>query len=531
MTGNIATGTTGYGAGGITAQRAFIRGSTISGNAGPAASDVYANVGLTAALAAIGTAGSAAPACAGPGTGPTANGGGTSVTTDVSCWHQSYSELTEVGDLRLGPLADNGGPTRTMAPLAGSPLMERSVVCAGLTVDQRGVARPRGLTCDAGAVEVAYGGYHPLDPARIYDSRELGEAGKLGPGAQRTVPIAGVGGVPASHVSAVIASVTVTNNDHASHLTVFPTGTPTPTASNLNWTAGETIANLVTVLVDAASGTVTVRNNEGSTHVIVDVAGWYDDGSKVDGVVCPCGDGFQAATPQRALDTRTGGGFPFGPGEQQDLVLAGTLGIPADADAVAINLTGVLPSVGTHITAWPAGHAMPAVSNMNLPPGAVAPNFAVVKLGIGGAISLRNNSGMMHLIVDVMGWYSTTNPYRFRPIAPLRVLDTRNSPGTPTGPGQSVPFYVSPIAGGEPQSFVANLTGAQPSQATHLTVYTRSLPATSNLNLQAGETRANLVMTGPLTEWFGNGFTGGPGWVVNNSGTVHVIVDLVGWFA
>jgi len=61
---------------------------------------------------------------------------------------------------RLGALADNGGPTPTMLPLAGSPALgvgspdpvSQANTAACLPADQRGTARAAG--CDAGAVEV-----------------------------------------------------------------------------------------------------------------------------------------------------------------------------------------------------------------------------------------------------------------------------------------------------------------------------------------------------------------------------------------
>lgn len=62
----------------------------------------------------------------------------------------------------LGPLADNGGPTQTLALLAGSPAIDGAdnAVClaeppngAG-KLDQRGVARPQGQGCDIGAFEL-----------------------------------------------------------------------------------------------------------------------------------------------------------------------------------------------------------------------------------------------------------------------------------------------------------------------------------------------------------------------------------------
>jgi hypothetical protein len=62
------------------------------------------------------------------------------------------------GPALLGALADNGGPTRTLLPAAGSPLLDRvdlgANACDEAPEDQRDVARPQGAECDTGAVEV-----------------------------------------------------------------------------------------------------------------------------------------------------------------------------------------------------------------------------------------------------------------------------------------------------------------------------------------------------------------------------------------
>ena len=47
-----------------------------------------------------------------------------------------------------------------------------------------------------------------------------------------------------------------------------------PVASNLNFTPGETIPNLVIVQV-GAGGKISLYNREGSTDVIADVVGYY----------------------------------------------------------------------------------------------------------------------------------------------------------------------------------------------------------------------------------------------------------------
>jgi hypothetical protein len=60
-----------------------------------------------------------------------------------------------VGNPGLGPLANNGGPTETMALHPGSNAIDRVPAPCGTDPDQRGIARPQGAGCDAGAYELA----------------------------------------------------------------------------------------------------------------------------------------------------------------------------------------------------------------------------------------------------------------------------------------------------------------------------------------------------------------------------------------
>ena len=68
----------------------------------------------------------------------------------------NFSSASSRGTLDplLGPLADNGGPTPTMALLPGSPAIDAGDDSACPPTDQRGVARPQGLACDIGAFEL-----------------------------------------------------------------------------------------------------------------------------------------------------------------------------------------------------------------------------------------------------------------------------------------------------------------------------------------------------------------------------------------
>jgi predicted outer membrane repeat protein len=86
-------------------------------------------------------------------TGPVNSLGG-NLSSDMSCALAAAFDQ-QGADPRLGPLAGNGGLTFTHLPAAGSPAIDaaRGTTCP--LEDQRGVARPQGLFCDAGSVEVA----------------------------------------------------------------------------------------------------------------------------------------------------------------------------------------------------------------------------------------------------------------------------------------------------------------------------------------------------------------------------------------
>ena len=87
------------------------------------------------------------------GTPGTFNDGGNNLDSGTSCGFSATNNSLSSTDPMLGPLADNGGPTKTHALLAGSPAIDKGVAVAGITTDQRGVARPQGPAPDIGAFE------------------------------------------------------------------------------------------------------------------------------------------------------------------------------------------------------------------------------------------------------------------------------------------------------------------------------------------------------------------------------------------
>jgi hypothetical protein len=69
-------------------------------------------------------------------------------------------------------------------------------------------------------------------------------------------------------------NATVTATTATSFLTIWPQGATRPLASNLNWTRGVTVPNLVIVRLGTGSG-ISIFNNSGTVHVILDLAGFY----------------------------------------------------------------------------------------------------------------------------------------------------------------------------------------------------------------------------------------------------------------
>ncbi len=130
--------------------------------------------------------------------------------------------------------------------------------------------------------DVVASSFVPIAPIRILDTRpaplNVGTfVGPLGAGQTLTFQVAGAGGIPAN-ATAVVMNVTVDQTTGPSYLTVFPAGSPQPTASNLNWVAKTTIPNLVVVKI-GASGQVSVFNQSAKVQVIADAAGYYVAGN------------------------------------------------------------------------------------------------------------------------------------------------------------------------------------------------------------------------------------------------------------
>ncbi len=378
------------------------------------------------------------------------------------------------------------------------------------------------------------GDYYSLPPARILDTRNDSPLGAAP--ATRNAQVIGVGGVPGAGVSAIVANVTVTNPTASSFLTLWPAGQPQPTVSNLNYVAGQTVPNLVTVKV-GASGQISMLNLAGSVNVIIDVVGYYSDGSLAEQ---PDGSRFSPTTsPARILDTRNTPPALAG-GTSRQVKVTGIGGVPSNATAVVMNATVTNTNASSYLTVWPDGVTRPTASNLNWTPGKTVPNLVVVKVGNGGYVDMFNLAGSTDVIFDVVGYFQQGSPppgSRFNAIQPARLADTRapyNVPTTRLPNGGTATVNVagqSPLVGGSapvPASgaiaVVLNVTVVSPSGPGFLTVYPSdaTLPVASNLNFTAGQVVPNLVVARLGAD--------GKIKVYTNMAT-DFIVDVVGWYA
>jgi len=359
------------------------------------------------------------------------------------------------------------------------------------------------------------GGFVGMAPTRVLDTRTNGPcvSGSTG----RQVTVAGVHGVPPDAV-AIAANVTVVGPGSPGYLTVHPSGSPRPTASNLNYERGDVVPNLVTTKV-GTGGRITLYASGGCPHVIVDVAGYYTAGETAPG-------GFVGIPPRRALDTRTSGPCVSGSAGRA-LVVAPSAGVPADAAAVALNVTVVRPGSPGYLTVHPNGEPRPTASNVNFDKGQVVPNHVTVKVGAGGAIRLYASGGCPHVIVDVAGYYTAGTPGEggFTGITPTRVLDTRTS-GTCVSGAAGRQLIVAPTPPSVPADAAAvalNVTVVRPGSPGYLTVHPDGVPrpTASNVNFDKGQVVANAALVKVGTD--------GRLRLYASGGCPHVVVDVVGY--
>jgi hypothetical protein len=241
-----------------------------------------------------------------------------------------------------------------------------------------------------------------------------------------------------------------------------------------------------------------------------------------------------------------------------DIGLLGLGGVPASAAdvlAVVVNITVTEPGASGYLEAYGKG-AKPAVrtSIVNFTANQTVPNVSIVRPGTDGQleIGLFGQNSTAQVVVDVFGWFSTSNASdvaavggaRLIPTTPSRVLDTRagqnvnRSPAAPLGQKETMVLPIRGVDGVNPSvpdvvpsdqkvtGVLLNMVGLTGGSSTFLSVVPEDLPAgqdptTSNLNLAPNSIKANLVFVPVGAD--------GNVRIFNNQGQTDVVADVVGY--
>jgi hypothetical protein len=181
--------------------------------------------------------------------------------------------------------------------------------------------------------------------------------------------------------------------------------------------------------------------------------------------------------------------------------------VPADAKAVALNVTVTQAAGAGFVTVFPCGVARPNASSLNFVAGDTVPNAVIAKLGVDGRVCLFAQT-TTHLLVDLNGWFPASSTYL--PLVPGRLLDTRSvaagaatvdsqfvAGGLVKG-GSTVELTVAGRAGvpADAKAAALNVTVTEAAGAGFVTVFPCGVtrPNASSLNFVAGDTVPNAVI-------------------------------------
>jgi hypothetical protein len=317
-----------------------------------------------------------------------------------------------------------------------------------------------------------------------------------------TVPLTGI----PEGAKAAIVNLTIVGPEAAGYATAWPCDEARPNTSNLNFSAGQTVANAV-IMKPSAANTLCIYT-DAAADILVDVSGDLSSGNS-----------FVGQSPSRLLDTRDANPAPNL--RVGDIATVGTAGsFNADADSVVLNVTATNAAAAGFVTAWPCDQPRPNVSSVNFVPGTAVPNLVIAKTSADHTVCLFTDQPV-DLIADLSGWFPAGNSYHG--LTPLRLFDSRKPGSGPQLASATAAVNTDPRVPTDAEAVVLNLTGTNPTAAGFGTAYpcSQTQPSTSNLNFVAGQTVPNLVITKPSS----NGTT-----CLFSSAPIDYIVDSNGYF-
>ncbi len=365
--------------------------------------------------------------------------------------------------------------------------------------------------------------FQSITPVRLVDTRDAFGASRLAGQVSKRIQITGRGAVPAG-ASAISANFTVTGTAGAGYLTVWNCSATRPVVATLNFAAGETVPNGATVPLDSTGGICVY--SPVATDLVVDVNGYYSTS----------GTGrFTQLQPVRLMDTRVplGAAGRLVSGQTVSLLVGGVGGIPADAEAVTLNVASVDAGEAGYVTVYPCDAPRPFTASLNPVPGKVKPNLVVTPLAADGTVCFFT----MHdvdLVVDATGYLTAGAGSSFTATVPFRFTDTRDRThpevnagfgGRTLAAGETIELLVAGQRGiaATAKAVSVNIAVTDAQAPGFVTVYPcGDRPTTANVNYEAAEPISNGAQVPLSADGRLCVFTYSP---------AHVIIDVNGWWS
>ncbi|MGD1033732.1 MAG: hypothetical protein ABR977_04795 [Candidatus Dormibacteria bacterium] len=273
--------------------------------------------------------------------------------------------------------------------------------------------------------------FHSMAPLRLCDTRSGMDTACSGTpltaGAWQKVVVSGcpegdpgcAESVPSDGTAEAVAlNLTAVDGSSGTYLSVVPPNgsdacpTTTPSFSNLNVGPAHNLPNRVIVPLGPEQD-VCVYNSLGTINFILDINGWFGDGSE-----STQGALYFAIPPTRICDTRDESVVDYStectdetltPNDTLPVAVAGVDGVPVGGAtppvAVIANVTAVAGTSGTLFILYPAGISQPLASDLNINASQNIPNLCIFQLSASGEADLYNDLGTIDAIVDVAGWF------------------------------------------------------------------------------------------------------------------------------
>ena len=326
---------------------------------------------------------------------------------------------------RVGVSVVHDGPDRMWVAfdfLRGPSLAGRDPAMGAVPVS--GWQAPAGIS-PAGAPAA----YEPVAPRRVLDTRS---AESVQGGVPFAIDFAGAADRP-TDASGAVLNVTVTEPAGSGYLTVYPCGGTPPNSSNINFTTGENVPNLVPVGFGDGAKVCAFSNVD--TDIVVDLAGWLAPNAS---------QTMQPRSPLRLIDTRDTKRRV----QWMRIDFNNSL-IPREATAVSLNLTVTDPKGAGYLTAYPCRTGTPPLaSNVNFGAGETKPNMALVVLDEQRQVCFYASTEA-HVVVDLTGSFGP-DASLLQPVQPVRLLDTRGGAGGwlgRVGAGQTIELDTAHLPG------------------------------------------------------------------------------------